>query len=516
MWWLSGIEMTVEKAIESSPIQIPQNPKDALILFWEMLYQADDNLSIVCQFTVNKDGKANPQGAGKILSRDEWIEWVRAKGIPEGDAGAWARPNPCQPVGSGSKGAVTDADIASHKFLLIESDTLPVETQLAFYSKLKLPVAAILSSGGKSAHCWIHMGCSTEQAYEEFTAKIMALLQPFGFDTSNKNPSRLSRLPGATRKIQAASDGRQRLYFLNPSAKPVTRELLEAFEVSLSVPALDNQPLRNIHKEASRRYDELYANRGKLGVRTGLADFDKEIGGLKSGHFIVIAAETGGGKSTLALNWVNRAISDGVGVAMFSIEMDRDELMDNLTSIRCGVDRNKFNTGEFNDDDFRKMAVGLPEISKLPLWIFDEAIITVDQIRQTIMQLRDEYGIGLAVVDYIQLVTPDNTMEIREQQVAKIANGLRAVAKDCKLPIIVLSQLNEEGKIRESRVVAHAANMMLLLEDLDGNKPRVKIAKGRRVEKKCYWLHFDRKHCRISSVSKIEEQDVPRHRYDND
>jgi archaellum biogenesis ATPase FlaH len=441
---------------------------------------------------------------------------VKSQGIPESKAGAWARPNPCKKTGSGSNGAVTDADIARHKFLLIESDTLPVETQLAFYSKLKLPVAAILSSGGKSAHCWIHMGCETAETYEEFAGKIMGMLQPFGFDTSNKNPSRLSRLPGATRAIQATSDGCQRLYFLNPAVGPVTRESLEAFGLSLSIPALDNQPLRHVIRESYGRYEELYENRGKLGVPTGLVDFDRQIGGLKAGHFIVIAAETGGGKSTIAMNWINHALGQGIGVAMFSIEMDRDELLDNLLSIRNRVNRNKFNTGEFDEQDLGLMKVGLANISKLPFWIFDDAIITVEQISQIVTQLRSEHNIGLAVVDYIQLVTPDNTSEIREQQVAKIANGLRAVAKANRLPIVVLSQLNEEGKIRESRAIAHAANMMILLEDLDGNKPRLKIVKGRRVEKKAYDLFFNREFCQVHSAAKVQEQDVPRRNYDQD
>ncbi len=508
-WWIAGVEMTVDKMMQLSPVAIPEDPAVALVLFWETLYLESEFLNIVCKFTLDEKGKANPQGSGKSMSRNDWIGYVRSKGIPRSEAGAWTRMNPCAEKGSGSDGAITDSDITQHRFLLIESDRLPIETQLAFYSKLRLPISAILSSGGKSVHCWVHIGSDGQESYKASAEKIVSLLKPFGFDTSNKNPSRLSRLPGAVREIQASADGRQALYFLNPSCPVVTDRTIAEFETSLKVPVLDDKPLRNIAIQTASRYDELYVNRGKLGLPTGLTDFDRRTGGLKAGQFIVIAAQTGGGKSTLALNWTNHALENGIGVAMFSIEIDRDELMDNLVSLRCRVNRNKFNTGEFESQDFELMTVGLPQIAKLPLWIFDDALITVEQISAAVSQLKAQHNIGLVIVDYIQLINPENPLEIREQQVARIANALRAVAKTNKVAMIVLSQLNEEGKLRESRVIAHAAHLMLMVEDLDGNKPTIRIVKGRRVEKRAYQVSFDRLYCKINPGQHVEADDAP-------
>jgi hypothetical protein len=112
--------------------------------------------------------------------------------------------------------------VTAHRFALIESDKLPLGLQLSFYGKLRLPVAALYSSGGKSIHCLIKMDCANADEYREQVARILKMLLPYGFDSANKNPSRLSRLPGASREIGANESGEQRLIYLNP--EPVEGE----------------------------------------------------------------------------------------------------------------------------------------------------------------------------------------------------------------------------------------------------------------------------------------------------
>jgi regulatory protein RepA len=143
---------------------------------------------------------------------------IRDKGVPQSEAGAWIRANPVKQHGCGMNGAPCDADVTSFRFCLLESDDLPFNLQLSLWSRLPLPIAAIIDSGGRSAHAWILLDCSTADEYQAKVNRIFALLARFGICRSNKNPSRLSRLPGAQRKIGKRGDGVQRLLYLNPKA----------------------------------------------------------------------------------------------------------------------------------------------------------------------------------------------------------------------------------------------------------------------------------------------------------
>jgi hypothetical protein len=187
------------------------------------LYDKDDFINVVTNFTIErqKDGKqkANPQGAGETLVRDDWMQWVRDHGVPQSKAGAWIRPNPVKQHGIGKSGAPCDSDVTSYRFCLLESDNLPLDLQLSLWARLPLPVAAIIDSGGRSAHAWVMLNCSTAQEYQAKVNRIFTLLARFRICQNNKNPSRLSRLPGAQRMIGKRGDGSQLLLYLNPEPR---------------------------------------------------------------------------------------------------------------------------------------------------------------------------------------------------------------------------------------------------------------------------------------------------------
>jgi hypothetical protein len=200
---------------------------DALMLL-AALYDKTEHINIVTDFTVEKkDGnqKANPQGAGVTLLRDEWMRRIRDKGTPQSKGGAWIRPNPVKQHGTGKKGAPCDCDVTSFRFCLLESDLLPSELALSFWSRLSLPIAAIISSGGKSPHAWVKLDCADAAEYRQKVTFIYSLLTRFGICPSNKNASRMSRLPGAQRQIRKQGDGAQRLYYLNP--EPIEAPIFE-------------------------------------------------------------------------------------------------------------------------------------------------------------------------------------------------------------------------------------------------------------------------------------------------
>jgi archaellum biogenesis ATPase FlaH len=508
-WWLGATLMTRERFSTLSPVPLPENKQDRLNRLLDALYAESENLNIVCAYT-ETEGKANPSGAGKTITRDAWKDWIGINGIPQSKAGAWMRPNPTKPTGSGSGGAITNDDITDYRFLLVESDELPIELQLALFSKFKLPISAVMLSGGKSVHAWVRVACKDSESYSETAKRILNALLPFGFDPINKNASRLSRLPGATRQIGAQASGEQTLLWLNDVPQPFTEKELAQFESHLELPLLDEKPLKQVLTDASTRYEEIFQNRGKLGIATGIAEFDYDSGGLKNGQMTIIAAETGVGKTTLAMNMVNAALHAAVGVAMFSMEMDRDEICDQLVAMNCGVNRNVFNTGNFLPQDVEKITAMTGELSEMPLWIFDEPVQTTNQIRSRTLQLCEENKIGLVVIDYIQFTSVMDTRESREQQIAGISRAIRSLAKEAKKPIVALSQLNDDGKLRESRVIAHDAHTVIMLEgDMQEGEMKMRVVKGRSIPKKEYRLLAEARYCRLYSPPPIQTNGQP-------
>lgn len=218
--WLDGRIVREEDLYAESPVKPDHGDfrRDAQLVM-ESLYSEADCLNIVCDHLINNKGKACPQGPGKILPSLKWCDWFANKGVPAMEAGAWLRPNPVTETGSGAGGAVMDADVVAPRFLLLESDCLPLPLQLSAIANFRLPIAAILTSGGSSYHAWVELNCHDQEEYHEQAGRILSAASRFGFDAANKNPSRLSRLPGVVRKVKPQGDGRQRLVYLNPSPK---------------------------------------------------------------------------------------------------------------------------------------------------------------------------------------------------------------------------------------------------------------------------------------------------------
>ncbi len=219
--FLRGLGVSEREVSERSIVPISTLEKGCINLF-ENLYSEDEYVNIVCKFSQPEDkpNKANPYGPGLSKNRDGWLDYFKTEGIPQSRAGAWIRPNPCKERGTGKDGAYQDADITAFRFLLIESDCLPLDTQLPLLCSLRIPIAAIIYSGGSSYHAWVRVGCMDKSDFAVQAERIIGMLSRFGIDRSNKNPSRMARLPGASRIIGAQNGGEQRLVYLNPSPRP--------------------------------------------------------------------------------------------------------------------------------------------------------------------------------------------------------------------------------------------------------------------------------------------------------
>lgn len=311
---------------ERSPVTLPDDfTKDAELLFAH-LYSPKEPVNILTKFTVNDKGKANPSGPGKTMARDAWIEWFRAKGVPFSEAGAWVRPNPSALTGSGKDGAVTDADTVAHRFLMVESDTLPLEMQFTLYSKLPLPIAAIILSGGDSAHAWLKVDCKDAEEYRQTAKDFFAVAERLGFDPANKNSSRLSRLPGVSRTIGAKGDGQQRLIYLNPKPEPYSFARFKASAVA--APELIRAD------SLEKRFREHMRPRRPAFTLSYLAGIDPDHGFyFRNGEVTLWSGMSGHGKSTMLSTVMLRLLAESIPFFVCSLEYKPEKLIEMMARI---------------------------------------------------------------------------------------------------------------------------------------------------------------------------------------
>ena len=239
--------------------------------------------------------------------------------------------------------------------------------------------------------------------------------------------------------------------------------------------------LKEALDSAFERIDELHRERGKLrGVPTGFSDLDAKLGGLQRSDLVVLAARPSVGKTSLALDIARQAaIKHKVPVGIFSLEMSKDQLVDRLICAEAGVDLWRMRTGNLNDGgssgDFERIGHALGNLSEAPIYIDDTANVNIMEIRTKARRLQIEHGLGLLVIDYIQLMeSRGNKFENRVQEVAEITRALKGIARELNVPVLALSQLsrateNEKPAIpklshlRESGSIEQDADVVLFI-----------------------------------------------------
>jgi hypothetical protein len=171
--FLKGFRCSEFDLWDASPIKPPYSDwRLAGAVAMPFLYREDEFININLDYEVGSDGKVRICGGGEILARNDWTERL-SKRPCESDAGAWIRMNPTRPTGSGRDGAICDVDITSCRFALLEcDDCLPLDLQLPLFARLPLPIAMLLSSGGKSVHAWVRVDADTLDDYRSAVPKI--------------------------------------------------------------------------------------------------------------------------------------------------------------------------------------------------------------------------------------------------------------------------------------------------------------------------------------------------------
>ena len=250
--------------------------------------------------------------------------------------------------------------------------------------------------------------------------------------------------------------------------------------------------LKQILPEAVDRIDLLHQSEGEItGVSSGYNEFDKMTAGLQKGDLVIIAGRPSMGKTTLALNMAeNAAIGSRVPTAIFSMEMPSQQLAFRMISSLGRVDQTHLRTGNFPDEDWSRINTAVQLMSDAPIFIDDTPSLSPTEIRARARRLHREHGLGMIVIDYLQLMQVEGSKENRATEISEISRGLKALAKELEVPVIALSQLNRSveqrtdkrpvmSDLRESGAIEQDADLIVFIyreEVYNQDTPRKGIA----------------------------------------
>ena len=235
----------------------------------------------------------------------------------------------------------------------------------------------------------------------------------------------------------------------------IDRAESELFAVSQRRVAAGFSPLKSLLHDAYDRLDYLHEHRGELsGIRTGFGDLDTLTTGLQKSDLVILAARPSVGKTSLALNIAEHAAArDKKSVGLFSLEMSKEQLVLRLLSSVANIDSQRLRTGFLDELDFTRIAPAMNTLSEAPIYIDDTPNITTMELRTKARRLQAEVGLDLVIVDYLQLMQSSTTTRDanRVQEVSEISRGLKALARELKVPVMALSQLSRQPEMRESK-----------------------------------------------------------------
>ena len=236
-------------------------------------------------------------------------------------------------------------------------------------------------------------------------------------------------------------------------------------------------PIKDILVETFTELEQLYNQKQRItGIPTGFSDLDFRTSGLHNSDLILVAARPAMGKSAFALNIAtNAAVRAKVPVAIFSLEMSKEQMTSRILCSEAMVDSNKVRTGKIDDEEWGKLAAASGELSEANIYIDDTPGISIMEIRAKCRKMKIEKNIGLVVIDYLQLVQGSGKRgSSREQEIAEISRSLKILAKEINVPVIALSQLSRAPEqrpdhrpmlsdLRESGSIEQDADIVMFL-----------------------------------------------------
>ena len=286
-------------------------------------------------------------------------------------------------------------------------------------------------------------------------------------------------------------------------------------------------------EDAFERIDLLSKHeKGLRGVATGFNNLDNMLSGLQKSDLVVLASRPSLGKSSLALDVArNCALKTKQPVGIFSLEMSKDQIVDRLIAAQSGIDMWKLRTGRLSaegaDNDFKRIQHALSVLSEAPIYIDDAAISNVLQMRAMARRLQAEHGLGLIIIDYLQLIEPRNTQASMVQQMTEVSRSLKALARELNVPVLALSQLSRAveqrtpqiprlSDLRETGAIEQDADVVLFIHREDKyrqntdrkNIADIIVAKHRNGPIGQIELYFDEPRASFRNLEKtMEAQD---------
>lgn len=259
------------------------------------------------------------------------------------------------------------------------------------------------------------------------------------------------------------------------------QQIAEAEQLVFSLAQESKEGPRRYGEIASKRWEMLYNNRDRdsLGIQTGFRDIDGVLGGMQPSDLIIIAARPGEGKTTLAQNIAENVAREGSEVLFFSLEMSAEAIIDRSVCSEARIDGRRVRAKTLPDAEWDRAADTVSKLLDLPLWIDDDGAATSLEIRSRARKHQAKYGLKLVIVDYLQLIKDKaGYQENRNIVVGRIAQNMKLMAKELKVPVIVLSQLNREGEnsrpnkamLRDSGEIEAVADVIMFIHTPDEAK----------------------------------------------
>jgi len=219
----------------------------------------------------------------------------------------------------------------------------------------------------------------------------------------------------------------------------------------------DFSSLRELLSDYMQKLDQLHERRGSIvGVPTGFTDLDRLTGGLQKSDLIILAARPSIGKSSLALSMAhNSAIKHKQSIAIFSLEMSKEQLVQRLLSMDAGIDQQRLRTGWIEDDEWERIIYSMGTLSEANIWIDDTSALSTIEMRSKARRLQAEHGVDVIIVDYLQLMQSSvggKRNENRVQEISEISRNLKGLARELNVPVLALAQLSRAVESRQSKV----------------------------------------------------------------
>ena len=223
------------------------------------------------------------------------------------------------------------------------------------------------------------------------------------------------------------------------------------FDISQEKSGDDIQPINVVLQDTFEMIEKLCTDKSEVtGITTGFADLNKKINGLQRTDLILLAARPAMGKTAFSLNLVqNAALKGDASVAVFSLEMSKEQLVQRMLSAQSNVELSKIKTGNLGESDWPRIIDGMAVLSEANIFIDDTPGIKISEIRSKCRRLKIEKGLDLILIDYLQLMEGEGKNENRQQEIAKISRSLKILAKELDCPVVALSQLSRSPELRK-------------------------------------------------------------------